>query len=84
MKGPASNVAVTLFAASMVTTQSPMVFGQSPDQPTKVESLSAVAIRVTVEYAEKPKDLTPPVLARPFGTLFTDPPPDPVMVNCSG
>jgi len=39
------NVAVTLFATSIVTTQSAVPL-QAPPQPAKVEPVSAVAIKV--------------------------------------
>jgi hypothetical protein len=84
MKGPASNVAVTLFAASMVTTHSPVVFEQSPDQPAKVELPSVIASRITVAFAGKSAELVPSERGGLYGIKFTEPPPAPVMETVNG
>ena len=42
------NVAVTLFAAFMVTTHGPVPEHHPPDQPVKALPASGVAVRVTV------------------------------------
>ena len=83
MNGPASNWAVTFFTVSMVTTQSPVAFEQSPVQPAKVEFTSGVAYSVTIEFTGKSRDLVPSVLARPLGLLFTEPLPAPEIVTTS-
>ena len=72
--GP-ENVAVTDWAAIMVTTHCP-VPEQAPLQPAKVEPVAASALRVTTVFAVKNVKHAAPQLI-PEGELDTAPVPDP-------
>jgi hypothetical protein len=74
------NVAVAVWAASMVTAQVAAAPVQAPLQPVKVESASAVAVRVTaVPTGKAAKQVSPQRM--PAGLLVTVPVPAPVRVT---
>lgn len=81
--GVGSNVAETLFAASMATVQVPVVLVQAPLQPEKTLPESALAVRVTdvplviealhvaPQFIPAGDDVTVPVPV-PVGDLVTE------------
>jgi len=73
------NIAWTVLAALIVTTQVP-VPEQAPDQPVNVEPDVADAVRVTTVPAAK-RCLHVAPQAVPAGTLTTVPPPVPALVT---
>jgi hypothetical protein len=75
-------LAVTAFAASMVTTHVE-VPAQAPDQPANSEPLSAVAVKVTVLPVGKSALHADPQ-TMPDGLLTTCPAPAPVFDTVSG
>ncbi|TAJ20096.1 MAG: hypothetical protein EPO65_04830 [Dehalococcoidia bacterium] len=75
------NVAVTVFAASIVTTQLPVPV-QAPDHPVNVEVASGVAVRVTeVPEPNVAEQSAPQVI--PAGAEVTVPRPVPCRVTVS-
>ena len=79
--GNVSNVAVTFFAASMVTEQLPVPV-QAPPQPAKTEPLPGVAVSVTaVPLASVAEHVVPQ--STPAGLLVTVPVPVPFRATLS-
>ena len=71
------NVAVTAFAASIVTMHDPVPV-HAPLQPANVEAPSGVAVNVTtVPVSNDALQVAPHVI--PAGEEVTDPPPVPVL-----
>jgi hypothetical protein len=75
------NVAVTVLAASIVTTQLPVPV-HAPDQPLKVELLSADAVKVTIVPALYVSEQSDPQLI-PAGAEVTVPLPVPPLFTVS-
>jgi hypothetical protein len=75
-----TKLAVTDFAASLVTVQVVPVPLHAPDQPAKVDSASGVAVRVTeVPIAKFARHVLPQLI--PTGNDVTSPPPAPVLAT---
>ena len=80
-KGTGLKVAVTLFAASMVTAQVPVPV-QALLQPAKVLPAAGVAVRVTlVPLGKFPLQVVPQLM--PAGLLVIAPVPEPELVTVS-
>jgi len=75
-----SNVAVTDFAVSIVTTHEPVPEHPAPDQLAKVDPLAEIASNVTAAPGAKAKAHVPPQLI-PLGVLMTVPVPVPAFVT---
>ena len=75
-----SNVAVTDFAVSTVTTHEPVPEHPAPDQLAKVDPLAEIASNVTTVPGAKAKAHVPPQLI-PLGVLMTVPVPVPAFVT---
>jgi hypothetical protein len=78
------NVAVTVFAASIVTTQLPVAAVQAPLQPVKIEIPLAAAVNVTcvpISYASLQSAPAPVPQLIPAGLLVIVPSPVPVFVT---
>ena len=78
--GTALKVAVTLFAAFMVTVQVLAVPLQAPDQPEKAEPALGAAVRVTLAFRLKLAEQAVPQVMR-VGELVTVPDPVPALVT---
>ena len=76
------NAAVTFVLSVRVTVQLPVPEQPPPDQPLKIEPLSAVAVRVTSEEVGKYAVQLAPQLM-PVGVEVTVPLPVPVLVTAS-
>ena len=77
------NVAVTVFAALIVTLQLPVPEQPEPDQPANVEPEAADAVKVTLVPGEKfPEHVAPQSI--PAGELVTVPLPLPATDTDSG
>jgi hypothetical protein len=76
------NVAVTFFAASMLTTQVFDIPLHAPDQPANAEPLLAVAVNVTLVPGAKFRVQVEPQ-AMPLGLLVTGPLPLPALLMLS-
>ncbi len=74
------NVAVTAFAAVMVTVQVVAVEEPAPDQPVNVDVESGAAASVTLDAASKGAEPAEPQLMIP-DVEVTTPPPVPVLVT---
>ena len=78
--GTALKLAVTVFAAFMVTVQALAVPVQAPDQLVKVEPADGVAVRVTLAFRLKLAEQAVPQVMR-VGELVTVPDPVPALVT---
>jgi hypothetical protein len=82
VKGCRANVAVTAWAALMVTAQVPVPVQPPPLQPVKVDPAAGVAVKVTaVPLAKAAEQVAPQEM--PAGALETVPVPAPAFVTAS-